>query len=144
MELKTAPLSISGHLILQLVTHYLSMHKDADQHFVEGAIAEAKQLEKQLFPPKVPTCDICGKIITDLRWTSLKTIHLYPCVPIDVGVKNFPIFPFSGKLFKVRKLLTLHIAKFHSKVLCCELCDKKFYTKPLLYKHMQGEDENGC
>ena len=37
------------------------MHKDADEHLVEGAIAEAKHLEKQLFPPKVPTCDTCGK-----------------------------------------------------------------------------------
>ena len=87
----------------KLVTHYLSMHKDSDQVLVEGAIAEAKQLEKQLFPPKVPVCETCGKV------------------------------------FKVRKLLTLHVSKFHSKVLCCDLCNKKFYTKPLLYKHMQDE-----
>ena len=47
----------------QLVTHYLSMHKDADESLVEGAIAEAKELEKQLFPPKVPICETCGKCL---------------------------------------------------------------------------------
>ena len=49
--------------ISQLVTHYLSMHKDADESLVEGAIAEAKELEKQLFPPKVPICETCGKCL---------------------------------------------------------------------------------
>ena len=48
------------------------------------------------------------------------------------------LFLFVGKVFKVRKLLTLHVSKFHTKTLCCKICDKKFFTKPLLYKHMQG------
>jgi hypothetical protein len=50
-----------------------------------------------------------------------------------------PVCESCGKIFKMRKHLTLHISKFHKRTLCCDICDKKFFTKPLLYRHLQDD-----
>ena len=78
-------------------------------------------------------CQFCGKDFTNIAF-----LRQHEAIHSDENAFGDDICTVTSKqaaALQTHKKNTLNAANCFT----CDICDKKFYTKPLLYKHVQGE-----